>query len=75
MLFDVLEAQSAIRVTLTESYAMNPPASVSGYIFAHPAASYFNVGKIGSDQLEDYAARKKMSVEEASRWLSPNLNL
>ncbi len=73
ILFDVLNAESAIGVTLTESYAMNPPASVSGYIFSHPESSYFNVGKIGQDQLEDYASRKNMTIEVASRWLAPNL--
>jgi 5-methyltetrahydrofolate--homocysteine methyltransferase len=52
---------------------MNPPSSVSGYIFAHGQSAYFNVGKIGEDQLKDYAERKGMSVEEAAKWLSPNL--
>jgi len=52
---------------------MTPPAAVSGYVFSHPASAYFNVGKIGKDQLADYAARKNMSVGEASRWLAPNL--
>jgi len=46
---------------------------VCGYIFSHPASSYFNIGKIGSDQLIEYANRKKMTIEEASRWLAPNL--
>ncbi len=73
ILFDILNAESAIGVTLTENYAMNPPASVSGYIFSHPASAYFNIGKIGRDQLKDYALRKKMTIEEASRWLAPNL--
>jgi len=52
---------------------MTPPASVSGYIFSHPGSSYFNIGKIAKDQLTDYATRKKMSIEEASKWLAPNL--
>ena len=52
---------------------MTPPAAVSGYIFAHPASVYFNMGKIGEDQLKDYASRKNMTVEEAARWLAPNL--
>jgi len=73
ILFDILDAQKAIGVSLTENYAMDPPASVCGYIFSHPASAYFNVGKIGNDQLEDYAKRKNMTVEEASRWLAPNL--
>jgi 5-methyltetrahydrofolate--homocysteine methyltransferase len=73
MLFDLLEAEKRIGVKLTENFAMTPPASVCGYIFSHPASSYFNIGKIGSDQLIEYANRKKMTIEEASRWLAPNL--
>ena len=72
VLFDLLDA-GKIGVELTENYAMSPPASVSGYIFSHPASSYFSVGKIGNDQLKDYASRKNMTFEEASRWLSANL--
>jgi 5-methyltetrahydrofolate--homocysteine methyltransferase len=72
-LFELLEAQNRIGVVLTESYAMIPVSSVSGYIFSHPGSSYFNLGKIGTDQLKDYAKRKNISIEEASRWLSPNL--
>ena len=53
---------------------MMPAASVSGLYFSHPQAKYFNVGRIGRDQLEDYAQRKGMTIEEAERWLSPNLN-
>jgi len=52
---------------------MVPTAAVSGFYFAHPEATYFSLGKIGRDQLEDYAARKGMSVDEAARWLGPNL--
>ena len=52
---------------------MTPPASVSGLYFAHPEAKYFSLGKIGRDQVEDYAARKRMSVPEVERWLRPNL--
>jgi 5-methyltetrahydrofolate--homocysteine methyltransferase len=73
ILFDFLNAEAAIGVGLTENFAMTPPATVSGYIFAHPASSYFNIGKIGQDQLADYALRKNMTIEEASRWLAPNL--
>ena len=73
ILFDVLDAEKRIGVELTENFAMKPPASVSGYIFSHPSSSYFNVGKIGGDQLKDYAVRKNMTIEEASRWLAPNL--
>ncbi len=58
---------------LTESFAMLPAASVSGLYFSHPAAKYFNVGRIGRDQLEDYARRKGMTLEDAERWLAPNL--
>jgi len=60
-------------ISLTESCAMTPAASVSGLYFAHPQAKYFNVGRIGRDQLEDYARRKRMDVAEAERWLAPNL--
>jgi 5-methyltetrahydrofolate--homocysteine methyltransferase len=52
---------------------MIPPATVSGYVFSHPASSYFSISKINRDQLEDYASRKKMTVGEASKWLAPNL--
>jgi 5-methyltetrahydrofolate--homocysteine methyltransferase len=69
----LLEAQKRIGVILTESYAMVPVSSVSGYIFSHPGSSYFNLGKIGTDQLKDYAKRKNILQEEAARWLSPNL--
>ena len=72
-IFDLLDAERLTGAGLTENFAMTPPASVSGYIFAHPASMYFNVGKIGEDQLTDYASRKKMTVEEAARWLAPNL--
>jgi 5-methyltetrahydrofolate--homocysteine methyltransferase len=60
-------------MSLTESFAMTPAASVSGLYFAHPQAKYFNVGRIGRDQLEDYAARKGMDVADAERWLASNL--
>jgi len=72
-LFDLLEATERAGIGLTESFAMTPPASVSGLYFGHPGARYFTVGKIGHDQLEDYARRKGMSVGEAERWLRPNL--
>ena len=62
-----------IGAELTENFAMIPPASVSGYIFSHPGSTYFNIGKIGTDQLKDYASRKNMTIEEAARWLAPNL--
>jgi len=59
---------------LTESMAMLPAASVSGFYFAHPEAQYFGIGKISKDQLEDYATRKGISIEEAERWLAPSLD-
>ncbi|HEX6083847.1 MAG TPA: vitamin B12 dependent-methionine synthase activation domain-containing protein, partial [Thermoanaerobaculia bacterium] len=71
-LFTLLGAER-LGIQLTESYAMSPAASVSGLYFAHPKARYFAVGKIGRDQVEDYARRKGMSVEEVERWLAPNL--
>ena len=61
-------------IELTESFAMYPTAAVSGWYFAHPESQYFNVGKIDSDQLQDYARRKGMSVELAERWLAAHLN-
>jgi 5-methyltetrahydrofolate--homocysteine methyltransferase len=73
VLFDLLDAEAAIGAGLTENFMMTPPAAVSGYIFSHAASSYFNIGKIGPDQLKDYAERKNMTVEEAARWLAPNL--
>jgi len=71
-LVDLLDA-GRIGVALTESYAMTPPASVSGLLLAHPRARYFAVGRIGRDQVEDYAKRKGVPVEEAESWLRPNL--
>jgi 5-methyltetrahydrofolate--homocysteine methyltransferase len=71
-LFELLDAP-AVGIHLTESCAMVPGASVSGLLFAHPDARYFTVGRIGKDQVEDYAARKGMDVAEAERWLAPNL--
>ncbi len=72
-LFRLLDGESA-GISLTESFAMLPAASVSGLYFAHPEARYFAIGRIGRDQIEDYAARKNISVAEAERWLSPNLD-
>ncbi|MDR0362224.1 MAG: methionine synthase, partial [Planctomycetota bacterium] len=72
-LFRLLDASNAIGVGLTESFAMTPAASVSGFYLAHPQARYFTVGRIGRDQLEDWAARSGMSVDEAGRWLAPVL--
>jgi 5-methyltetrahydrofolate--homocysteine methyltransferase len=72
-LFSLLNATENAGIELTESLAMNPPASVCGWYFAHPQSHYFGLGKIGKDQLEDYAKRKGMSLEEAERWLRPVL--
>ncbi len=72
-LFELLNATENAGITLTESLAMDPPASVCGWYFAHPQSHYFGLGKIGRDQLEDYANRKSMSLEEAERWLRPVL--
>jgi 5-methyltetrahydrofolate--homocysteine methyltransferase len=72
-LFDLLGAEDKIGVYLTENFAMTPPSSVSGYFLAHPDSSYFNIGKIGEDQVRDYALRKGISVKEAATWLAPNL--
>jgi len=72
-LFDLLNVPKNIGVELTENLAMNPPASVCGWYIAHPQSHYFGLGKIGKDQLQDYARRKGMSMEEATRWLRPVL--
>jgi len=73
-LFSLLEAERRIGVSLTESYAMWPGSSVSGLYLAHPEAYYFGVAKVERDQVEDYAVRKDMGVQEVERWLSPILN-
>jgi 5-methyltetrahydrofolate--homocysteine methyltransferase len=72
-LFDLLSAEANTGVVLTESYAMYPAASVSGWYFAHPEAKYFPLGKIARDQVQDYAERKGWTLEEAERWLAPVL--
>ncbi|MBI3043103.1 MAG: methionine synthase [Betaproteobacteria bacterium] len=71
-LFTLLGAERA-GLRLTESYAMYPAAAVSGFYFSHPQSQYFAVGKVGRDQIEDYARRKGVAVEEAERWLAPYL--
>jgi 5-methyltetrahydrofolate--homocysteine methyltransferase len=73
LLFELLEATERTGIRLTESFAMFPTAAVSGWYFWHPEARYFGVGKLGRDQVEDYARRKGMSVPEVERWLAPNL--
>ncbi|RLT98682.1 methionine synthase [Ketobacter sp.] len=72
-LFELLDGTENTGVELTEHFAMYPTAAVSGWYFSHPESRYFAIGKINRDQVEDYAARKDISVEEAERWLSPNL--
>ncbi|MEM7417702.1 MAG: methionine synthase [Gemmatimonadota bacterium] len=72
-LFSLLAAEEAIGVSLTESCAMTPGASVAGWYLSHPDSRYFGIGRVGRDQVEDYAARKGWSVAEAEQWLSPNL--
>lgn len=74
LLFDLLSVEQNTGITLTESFAMWPAASVSGFYFSHPEAKYFAVGKIGKDQVDDYARRKGLDTRVVERWLSPNLN-
>ncbi len=73
LIWEVLSVEDKIGLELTESRAMNPGCSVSGLYFSHPQSSYFNVGSLGRDQVEDYALRKGWSVDEAFKWLGPNL--
>ena len=74
LLFDLLQAERCVGITLTENFAMHPASSVSGFYFAHPEAVYFNVSKIDRDQVRDYAQRKQCSPEDIERWLGPNLS-
>ncbi len=74
IIFDLLDVYKNTGIKLTENLAMHPAASVSGLFFAHPESKYFNVGKIGKDQVLDYHRRKGMSLEEVEKWLSPILN-
>jgi 5-methyltetrahydrofolate--homocysteine methyltransferase len=73
LLFKLLGVEKNTVLRLTESYAMWPASAVSGWYFAHPKSRYFGVGKIGKDQVEDYAKRKGWTLEMAEKWLSPNL--
>ncbi|WP_234567248.1 methionine synthase [Rhodohalobacter sp. 614A] len=73
ILFDLLDVEKSADITLTEHLAMSPASSVSGLYFAHPDSQYFNLGNIEKDQVEDYAKRKGMSVEEIEKWMGPNL--
>jgi 5-methyltetrahydrofolate--homocysteine methyltransferase len=72
-LWQLLDVEAAIDLKLTDSYAMFPTAAVSGFYFSHPESKYFSVGKIARDQVESFAKRKGMSLDEAEKWLSPNL--
>jgi 5-methyltetrahydrofolate--homocysteine methyltransferase len=73
-LWQLLDVEGRIGMKLTESFAMYPAASVSGWYFSHPQAKYFGLGQISKDQVEDYAERKGMGLEQAERWLAPVLN-
>jgi len=70
ILWELLEPDRHAGITITESFAMLPTASVSGLYFSHPEARYFGTGKLARDQIEDYAGRKGMEIEEAERWLA-----
>jgi len=72
-LWRLLDPERTAGIRLTETFAMHPAASVSGIYLAYPESRYFAVGRIGRDQLESYAARKGITIEEAARWLAPNL--
>lgn len=74
MLFDLLGAEAATGIELTEHFAMVPTAAVSGFYIGHAQAAYFGVARIGEDQVEDYAARRGVSFDQARRWLRPNLD-
>ncbi|MBP6722733.1 MAG: methionine synthase, partial [Bacteroidia bacterium] len=74
LLFDLLNVEENTGITLTESMAMWPASSVSGFYFAHPQSRYFGLGKIGEDQVANYAQRKGLTKADAERWLGPNLN-
>ena len=73
-LFELLDATKNAGITLTESLAMYPASSVCGWYFANPESKYFGIGKIAKDQVDDYARRKNMPIEEAERWLRPQLD-
>ena len=73
-LFDLLEVEEHTGISLTESFAMYPAASVSGFYFSHPESKYFGLGKVEKDQVEDYALRKAMDLKTMEKWLAPNLS-
>ena len=70
----MMDVEKAVDIIITESYAMYPAASVSGWYFSHPKSQYFGLGNINKDQVESYARRKSMTVEHAEKWLAPVLN-
>lgn len=74
LLFDLLQAEENAQIQLTETFAMYPAASVSGFYFAHLKSQYFNLGKVGPDQVQDYAQRRNTTVQQVEKWLSMNLN-
>jgi len=74
ILFDLLDAPRNTGLTLTENFAMYPTGAVSGFYFGHPESEYFGVARIGRDQLEDYAVRRGVDLDTATRWLRPNLD-
>ncbi|NOZ46608.1 MAG: hypothetical protein GXO79_07470, partial [Chlorobi bacterium] len=74
IIFDLLNVTENTGITLTESLAMYPAASVCGLYFSHPGSKYFNVGKLGKDQVLDYHRRKGMSISEVEKWLGSNLS-
>lgn len=74
ILFDLLDAEQSVGLTLTENFAMLPTAAVSGFYFGHPQSEYFGVARVGEEQLQDYAVRRGVEVETARRWLRPNLD-
>ena len=69
----LLKPDTNAQIELTDSFAMYPTAAVSGWYFSHPGSHYYAVGQIALDQVQNYAARKKISLEDAQRWLLPNL--
>ena len=73
LLWKILNVEKNIRITLTESFAMYPTASVSGWYFSHPDSRYFGLGKINRDQVKNYAKRKDQDLKTTEKWLAPNL--
>jgi 5-methyltetrahydrofolate--homocysteine methyltransferase len=74
ILFEMLDATENTGIELTSGFAMTPTAAVSGFYFAHPQADYFGVARISEDQVDEYATRRGVSIDQARQWLRPNLN-